>query len=287
MSELMKGHVWQKQKHKMEYPCIAEVKYDEIRCHVKVSLSGNVQFLSYAGKPLHNMDRFAADFRKVCEATGYTEFDTGFLVGNSFDKTYRWVRSAKNFPEHLLQETQEFKLYDLPECPDEYGVRRDIMHYACSFSLRMRMPDFKVCRSEREVYDWYAEVIKQGHEGLMVKGLYHKYIRNTRSYQWLKMKPEDTADGVITGVVQAVCGKDQPELGLAAGDLLDRAGSVQVRCEDGSVCAAHGIPHELGKAMLKYPDLYIGKWIEFKFMERDRQGGYRHPRFIRLREAKQ
>ena len=26
--------------------------------------------------------------------------------------------------------------------------------------------------------------------------------------------------------------------------------------------------------------------VEFKFMERDRQGGYRHPTFFRLREAK-
>jgi hypothetical protein len=38
--------------------------------------------------------------------------------------------------------------------------------------------------------------------------------------------------------------------------------------------------------MYANPEQYIGQWCEFKFMERDRAGGYRHPSLVRLREAK-
>ena len=65
MAELMKGNTWEDRKDAKDrkgfpivrYPIYAEIKYDEIRCHVKLSCDpteGTVQFLSYAGKPLAN-----------------------------------------------------------------------------------------------------------------------------------------------------------------------------------------------------------------------------------------
>ena len=119
----------------------------------------------------------------------------------------------------------------------------------------------------------------------MVKVLDGLYERK-RSWNWYKLKPEDTHDGKIIGLHEAVCGKDQPELGLSKGDMLGRIGSVTVRLEDGTTATPHGIPFALGEEMLNNPTYYLDRWVEFTCMERDRQGGYRHPIFKRIREDK-
>jgi ATP-dependent DNA ligase len=133
---------------------------------------------------------------------------------------------------------------------------------------------------EDEVHVMYSRLRAEGLEGAMVKSLGHTYA-NKRTADWLKYKPEETEDGYIAGLVRAVSIHGEP---------LDRIGSITVYVPHGlsenSVATPHGIPHALGAEMFQNPDKYIGQWVEFKYMERDRQGGYRHPTFIRLREAK-
>jgi ATP-dependent DNA ligase len=118
---------------------------------------------------------------------------------------------------------------------------------------------------------------ERGFEGLMVKSLQHLYEAGKRTAGWLKVKPSDDADGIITELHEAVS---------EAGEPLGRTGSITIKVEDGSTATPHGIAHELGREMHEHPERFIGQWAEFKFMERDRQGGYRHPVFNRLREAK-
>lgn len=299
MPELMKGHTWRDFAHKMTYPCAVEVKYDEIRCHVKVFKDPNfvpvdhVEFLSYAGKPLANMDVFASYFLTLARVTGYREFDCGIEVNGNFNDSYRWVRSTKALPEDLTNARIKLMLYDLPEMDmTEYCKRSALCDGVvkawadwCSAKYPMHVPYAVRCDNPAEVEAAYKEFIESGYEGAMVKTLNHLYVRK-RAYTWLKLKPEEDADGVITHIHMAYAGKDQPQLGIAVGDALGRAGSVTLRMEDGSTADAHGIRHDLAADMIENPQAYIGQWAEFVYMERDRQGGYRHPRFKRLREAK-
>jgi ATP-dependent DNA ligase len=297
MPELMKGHTWRDHSHKMTYPCAVEVKYDEIRCHVRIQNWGPdprpVEFLSYAGKPLANMEVFAPYFLTLARVTGYHEFDCGIEVNGNFNDSYRWVRSTKALPEDLVNARVKFMLYDLPELDGATYWKRSalcdgvVKAWAdwCSAKYAMHVPYAVRCVDKAEVEATYKEFIESGFEGAMVKTLDHLYQRK-RTYTWLKLKPEEDADGVITHIHMAYAGKDQPELGIAVGDALGRAGSVTIRMEDGSTADAHGIRHDLAADMIANPQAYIGQWAEFVYMERDRQGGYRHPRFKRLREAK-
>lgn len=292
MPTLMKGHTWKAHKGKMTYPCVAEVKRDEIRCHVKVhpqSYLGThpVKFLSYAGKPLANMQMFAAQFIVLSRAVGLLEFDCGFEVNGNFADSYRWVRSTRGVPNDLLFAHKAFVLYDLPEQGDKpYSLRAEHFGEVLDRAPWLEVPYAVRCHSPEEVEAFYAEMLAAGYEGAMVKTFEHLYEPGKRTYGWLKMKPEEDADGVVVGFIEAECRKDQPEKGLRVGDKLGRAGSVLVRCEDGSEAAPHGIPHDLGREMHLHPERFLGEWCEFKYMERDRQGGYRHPRWFRLREAK-
>ncbi len=305
MPELMKGNVWKDRRDAKDrkgnpvvtYPVYVEDKHDEIRCHVKVSEPAekwgcDVLFLSYAGKPLANMERFEQTFRTLARGTGYREFDLGFEVNGNFNDSYRWVRSTKGIPADLKDATFKFLVFGLPEFAGNDTVRQqlskreDVVKYAADWvSVPFYMPRISGALDAAEVEYEFNHARKRGLEGVMVKQPDHLYERK-RTDGWLKMKPEDDADGVIVELTEATATVADPERGVAVGDPLGRIGSVRVRMEDGSEACPHGIAHGLGADMHHNPEKYIGQWCEFKFMERDRQGGYRHPTFHRLREAK-
>lgn len=299
MAELMKGHVWHERRDAKDrkgnpivtYPVYVEDKHDEIRCHVKVltSLSSSivaedrVVFLSYAGKPLANMRRFARIFVELWHVSGYSEFDLGFEVNENFNDSYRWVRSTKKLPDDLKDAKVRFFVFGLPEIKtggmlNQLVCREEVCRYAADWvSVPFDVPHCVLANSAGEVESAFEYARARGLEGVMVKQVHAPYERK-RTDGWLKMKPEDTADGKIVGVNQAFADDGTPH---------DRAGSLTVVMEDGSIARPGGMDHDLAANMWHHPDLYIGQWVEFKYMERDRQGGYRHPSFIRLREAKQ
>jgi ATP-dependent DNA ligase len=278
MAALMKGHTFKKYGHKMTYPAIAEVKVDEIRLDVR-KLGDTVLFRSFADKPLHNLyGRFGEAF----EHAGFPRLDMGVLVNENFNDTYRYVRSSKGVPDDLLNAKVEFLLFDLPEsrAPFHERIKERALVAALlqdRYNLPIMLPVQYRVLSGDDVMPLFQMVHANGQEGLMLKSMSHKYEAGKRSYGWLKVKPEDDADGIIIDIEEAVSLNGEP---------LGRAGCVVVRCEDGSIGRPSGIGHELGARMWTQPELFIGQWCEFAFMERDRKGGYRHPVFKRIREAK-
>ena len=305
MAELMKGHLWKDRRDAKDrkgnpivtYPVYVEDKHDEIRCHVQVlhdelGYPDGALFMSYAGKPLANMERFVDVFLTLSRGTGYKEFDLGFEVNGNFNDSYRWVRSTKGIPADLKDAKFKFLVFGLPEFSgkdtlrQQLSRRKDVVEYAADWvSVPFYMPRICSALDAAEVEYEFNHARERGLEGIMVKQPEHLYERK-RTDGWLKMKPEDEADGVIVELIEATATVADPERGIAVGDPLGRIGSVRVRMEDGSEACPHGIAHDLGRAMYKNPLQYYGEWCEFKFMARDRQGGYRHPTFFRLREAK-
>jgi len=288
MPQLMKGQKWRDRKHKMTWPARAEFKYDEIRCHVLYS-DGKITFLSYAEKPLFNLQQFAPFFARLAGYTGHNEFDTGFEANNNFGDSYRWVRSSKNFPADLLGKPTRFMLFDLPQSRGSYMSRlneiEQVVGYAETLNFNLQPVQAETVLNAEQAEAEYERARRLGFEGLMLKTFDHKYIRGGRPDTWQKMKPEEEADGVITGFHEAISDTDDPDKGLWVGKALGRIGSVDIRVADGSVASPHGLDHTLGRDMFLHPEKYLGQHAEFKYMERDRQGGYRHPTWHRLREA--
>ncbi len=299
MAELMKGNTWgdrcdavdRKGNPIVTYPVYVEDKHDEIRCHVQVCGStGAVQYLSYAGKPLANMVRFDMMFETLARGTGHTEFDMGFEVNGNFNDSYRWVRSTKGIPEDLKNAECKFYVFGLPNAGDtlrnQLLWRNEVAAYAQDWcATPVAVPEVVLCDNAHDVENAFLNARARGLEGVMVKQPGALYERK-RTDGWLKLKPEEDADGVIVELLEATATVDDPERAVRVGDPLGRVGSVRVRMQDGSEACPHGIGHELGRDMQNNPEKYIGQWCEFKYMQRDRQGGYRHCTFHRLREAK-
>lgn len=285
MTKLMKGHTWAKGKHKLTYPASAEVKVDEIRLDVRLGAKG-VEFMSYANKPLHNLERWKQNFGRFMVSFDIERLDMGVIVNRSFADTYRYVRSSKGLPPELIDGKVEFILFDTP---DKVGVsyidrlqwRRRYANLMLDYELPVFTPQRKVVHNEDEVLAMYSTVRDDGGEGLMVKDHGGLYEADKRTYGWLKVKPEEEADALVVGVEEATGTTD-----LNKGQPLGRVGSLVLQLEDGSKAKCAGIPHDIGRAWLADPSLIVGEWIVFTYMERDRKEGYRHPRFERIREAK-
>lgn len=301
---LMKGETWAKGntlsrgKLRFEYPVWVEPKIDDIRCRVSAFRVDDgtclaVAFQSYAGKPLLNMEHLAKQLIAYFNyAAGVNELDMGIEVNGNFNDSYRWVRSKK-VPDGLSQDMVRLHLFDVPECDLPWLMRRHHVNAVRSvlahhFGLPV-VTDVLGAQAydARQVMELFHKFRERGYEGAMVKTNDHKYQIGKRIMGWMKLKPEETYDGRITDFTEAIAGVDDPEQGVKAGDPLGRIGSITVTLEDGSTAAPHGIPHDLGRDMFNNPGKYLDQWIEFACMERDRQGGYRHPVFRRFREDKQ
>lgn len=281
MAILQKGNTWKKKKHTMPMPCIVETKIDEVRCHIIINDDDTVTFQSYAEKPLYNMERFAPFWLTLAKTVNIKEFDTGFEVNGNFDDTRAYIGSSKNLREELKQGSFLFILFDLPNSPLIYSERRIAMRTLINLDIpkdfALVEPESITADSIEAVEKRYEEVTRQGHEGVMVKDPNHLYAKGKRTNTWLKLKPEEDADGKIIGFTEAVSEEGMP---------LARVGSLELELEDGSKANVGGIKHELAKHMFNAFEEYRNEWCEFRYMERDSKGGYRHPKFHRLREAK-
>lgn len=300
--QLMKGHPWKERANAVKrdgspvvsYPLMVESKHDEIRVRVQVEYDAynraTVTYKSFAEKPLYNLERFDEMFHNLADSTGYYEFDMGFEVDGSFDKSNSWTKQSKGLKPELENLPYKWYLFGLPTLVGSLRTQWDTRFGICvthsKSGLNLTLPVMMWAYDADGVFAAYSAYRRAGYEGAMAKQPEHMYERK-RTDGWLKVKPSDDADGVIIKLTEAIASVSQPELGIQIGDPLGRIGSVTVRMPDGSEASPHGISHELGRDMYNNPDKYIGQWAEFNYMERDRQGGYRHPTFHRLREAKE
>lgn len=289
--ELMKGQPYSnrfKGKDKAlrySFPVYVESKVDDIRTHF-IREGDKVRVLSYAKKPLYNLDLLCSELVQPMQKHGLTELDCGVQINGNFNDTYRLLRSSKGAPKDLKINVVRVYLFDVPDYAESPWEERVHIRNRLAAALHPSMctPLHTLAHTEAGVLGAFSELRRRGYEGAMLKTLDGKYERR-RGYSWFKIKPEETLDGRIVELHEAVCGTDHD--GLRKGDPLGRIGSVTVEDEGGSKHTPHGIAHELGREMFLNPDKYLGEWIEFRRMEEDRQGGSRHPVFIRLREAKQ
>lgn len=297
-AHLMKGETFEEAcklvrgKPRFEYPIVVEIKADEIRCRVYRAHGGGIEFESYAGKPLHNLESFAAQFKLMFDAMGIDELDVGVLVNGNFNDSYRWTRSSKGWPKEKLDKKTgkiapaltadmvQFIVFDLPGDTREFVNRLPDIDFACRglvhYGLAATRPLRAVAHSEQEALALYAGYREMGYEGAMGKTYSHLYERR-RTFGWMKIKPKMDFDGVVIGINEATS---------EAGEPLSRAGSLTVRMADGSTAQPAGIPHGLGRLIWENQAEYLGQWTENECMERDRKGGYRHPIFNRFREDK-
>lgn len=138
----------------------------------------------------------------------------------------------------------------------------------------------------------YEEKRLEGHEGLVVKDPLGKYKRGKKSGMW-KMKPEDTIDGTVCGLVWGTQGKANEgkvigfEVLLEDGMVVNACGLTEEQKDEFTAkvkedtLAAVGIfaPYGIGGNEPCFDNPYEGWQVEVLYMERFPDGSLRHPSF--------
>lgn len=276
----------------------AQPKRDEIRCTVTID-GEKVEYTSAQGKPLYNLNQFDDMWLRIAKHTGRTVLDTGVSVNDCFDTTKRVLRTSttkyglKDNKLSLIYNKKptkknpsgdiffygflkaRFWLYDLPEIlGTDFKHRLDGMYIIRSYAPDfLGVPETWILQDSDAVHGKYDLCVDGGLEGLMIKRSRHGYV-NGRSTDWMKMKPEEEKDGIITGFTEG------------QGKFAGLIGSATIDFGDGSGTSVSGMDDATRLDMSRNPAKYLGQVARIPYMQRDSQGGYRHPRWGGLHEDK-
>lgn len=278
---LMKG-ISIKRGDELSFPVIAEEKLDGVRCLVQV-LGNRVNYISYAGKTLHNLEDYDELWLRIRDEMDGSLFDCEFMY-RDFDSTYKVVRSKKR-PAWFKREDGCFYILDSPNRVTSYHSHQNwLQGVADSGYPTIRRPSSRVCHTLEEVQEMFNRVVNRGGEGLMLKDPSGQYFQGGRSKVWGKLKRQETMDGQVMFLAEAIDKHGQPK---------GEVGSFHVRFEvgDGTTMSADASASKLTIAerrnMWANRRQLEGKWCEVQYMQVDRAGGLRHPVFLRIREDKE
>ncbi|WKV24212.1 DNA ligase [Pectobacterium phage LET1] len=201
-----------------------------------------------------------------------------------------WTKDMKGRPFRLIPEMVTVVVYGIVDLnvitdPKAEGPIHSVTRLKAEAIvplLQKYFPEIDWVLSESHtVYDLeslnslYEEKRLEGHEGLVVKDPLGKYKRGKKSGMW-KMKPEETIDGTVCGLVWGTPGKANE------GKVI----GFEVLLEDGMVVNACGLTEaqktEFTAAVKEYPEgeEFFNSWqVEVLFMERFPDGSLRHPSF--------
>lgn len=309
--KVMKGDAYSEKRLrkwlKEDGAVVLQIKRDEFRCMVQVS-NGPVPSVSYtsaSGKPLYNLQCFDSMMVEMAHWYGTFRFDMGVCVNDNFDLTRRTVRAStkpydltgqteqtiagktKKAPPHYVGPLKAvFWFYDLPDVGWAYITRRgDMAMMQLNFPYHTAVPETEIVTVRQDLQDGIERAVQQvqevfstarelGHEGLMVKRYDHKWEPKRCPDSWMKLKPNDEIDGRIIGKTE---GK---------GKFFGLIGSLICEAEDGSQFTISGMTDAERVDFTQNFETYRGQWVTATYMERDTQGGYRHPQFYRMHDEK-
>jgi DNA ligase-1 len=194
-----------------------------------------------------------------------------YIPGKTFQESSGDIRSSRVSPDAV------FLVFDLPGYASSFTER--YLHMLHTFPpMHEDGPPVK-CVGHHEVHssadikDYLDWALRWGYEGLVLKTPNYAYQRK-RSWDWMKLKPSDTADLVVVGAYE---GEDKN-----AGKL----GGITVRYGHKLVNVGTGFSDEQRAEFWPNFEPLLGRVVEVEFMEETDGGSLRHPVFKGFRYDK-
>lgn len=277
--ECMRAHKFEEKRIK-KWPVAVEPKYDGVRSLV-IWDGKEATFYSRTGRVFEGMKPMAD---LLVERLTLHKIPPMVLDGELMDRSNQFNKIVGDVhKKDFAIETAVFYLFDAIPLEDfkagsdasTYRERRMRLSQIAQKTRLLELPCFKVTQarvmhSKEEIEDWAAQIINQGGEGVIVKTLDGRYEKK-RSYQWLKIKAEESVDLEVVDV--------EPGTGKYEGMI----GALVVDFNGVRVSVGSGLTDDL--RALDETQL-VGRMIEVMYHEVTPDGSLRHPRFKRFRDDK-
>lgn len=271
--EPMLAHTFEKQGHKIKYPCYVQPKLDGIRC-IAVVENGKCTLWSRTRKPItscpHIIEEIEKSFKKDIVLDGELYSDE---FRDNFEHIVHLVRQEEPDPEHT---DVQYHIYDLV---NGKSFDERTLWLTKKFSS-VKTPNFKYLRlvethmveDEDQVPNWFSEFKEQGYEGAMLRNTNGLYV-NKRSADLIKVKEMQDAEFEITGIEEG------------RGKLAGHVGAFVCRTKDGQEFKAKpaGATERLREYFLNH-GLWQGRELVVQYQDLTSYGIPRFPVGLRLKE---
>lgn len=257
----------------VEYPVWCQPKLDGVRCIVNKH-----GMFSRNGKPFVSAPHI---FELLSPIIGETdlEFDGELYnhdLKNNFDKIISLVRKSKPTTDDILEskQTVQYWIYDIRDPNNNFESRFkklcDLMKDLAEFCCIQICPTLSV-NSELELSTAYAEYLKDGFEGQMVR-LSNAGYEFKRSMNLLKRKEFIDEEFVILNVLEG------------EGNRSSMAGYMQFEINGKPFKANMQGNRELYREYLTNKDNYVGKKATIRYQNLTPDGIPRFPVVITVRD---
>ena len=193
----MLAHTFEKQGHKIKFPCYAQKKYDGIRC-IAIKEGGKVTLWSRSRKPITSCPHIEGEIEALLPDGIYD----GELYNHEFKTNFEHI-------VHLVrQETPcegykdvQYHIYDCV-MGRPFKIRMVALHAAWAripHVCYLRFAETILISTEAEVPEYYAKFMAEGYEGLMLRNADGPYVHK-RSYDLIKLKEMQDAEFPIVGI---------------------------------------------------------------------------------------
>ena len=271
--EPMLAAKWEDYKDKVQYPIFCQPKLDGIRCIVNKD-----GMWSRNGKPIISAPHIYESLKPLFDENPDLIFDGELYAdkfANDFNKIVSLVKKTKPTAADLKESKKniQYWIYDLPS---EFGLFQQRAQYLYDlfmewsyFTAHCILVDTDVCRSEKEVTEYYEKYVDEGYEGQMLR--LNAFYENKRSKNLLKHKSFIDEEYTIVDICEG------------EGNRAGTAGYFVFETEDGKPFKSNvkGTWEETAE-MLKNRKKLIGKQATVKYFNLTPDGIPRFPYVINI-----
>jgi DNA ligase-1 len=188
--EPMLASKWEDSKDKITYPIFSQPKLDGIRCIVTKD-----GMFSRNGKEIISAPHIRESLNDLFEQYPDLIFDGELYAdkfANDFNKIVSLVKKTKPSADDLKESKNniQYHIYDLPSEDTNFMARSQSLYELFMewsyFNAHCVLVDTDVCRSEKEVTEYYEKYVDEGYEGQMLR--LDAFYENKRSKNLLKHK---------------------------------------------------------------------------------------------------
>lgn len=270
-----------------------EPKLDGVRVVITIDHKDHITYYSRNGRTLDMFTHLSKTVRKLADKLA--DLDQSYRFGVMFDgemvadsAKFGDISGAIHRKDHVATyarfhcfHAMPLNRFDLAE-DNVPALQRTIQLAKCLVRLeqdliRYNEPRYVTC--DKDVDQLYARFRSKNLEGAMVKDLSKPWV-GKRSFAWMKMKPEETEDIIVSSLKRGT-GKYAGTLGALICHRVLKGGKLGARVQ------VSGMTDAQRDVWWSYPKRIVGKMIEVAFHEATEIGKLRHPRFVRVRDDKQ
>ena len=283
----------------LNYPQLASIKFDGIRCLLH-PIRGPV---SRSFKPIPNFR-----LREWLGGLKVYELDGEILIFRRDEDGSKHYLDYNPVQSHVMSEFKalpsdyhfEYVVFDSFSRPDEpYGVRYELASQVIEWAKdsKIQLVEQVVCRTKEDILEYYEKILNLGYEGIMVRSpsAPYKSGRSTLRQQYLlKMKPIHEDEGIVVDSVPLETNENEAEQDLfgltkrsshkGGKRQTEQLGAFIVNTTQwGEVRVGSGFTAIQRSTFWKNRDSLMGATILFKYQSLGMKDKPRFPRFTKLK----